>query len=198
MKYLQEYYWLISLVIAIISILILIIRFEKGRTRTGRIVIISIMTALAVVGRFIPIIKPVAAFAIISGIYLGSETGFMVGAMTALISNIWFGQGPWTPFQMFAWGFSGLIAGILTKQLKNNRILLFIYGAFAGILYSFIMDIWTVLWASSGFDIRSYGAALLTAVPYTISYALSNVLFLLLLFKPIGRRLERIKVKYIL
>lgn len=196
MTFLKDYYWLISILIAVICIVSLLIHFEKGKTRTGRIVIIAIMTALSVTGRFIPFLKPVAAFAIITGIYLGGEAGFMVGAMTALISNIWFGQGPWTPFQMFAWGIAGLFAGILSPVLLKNRWIVLIYGAVAGIIYSFIMDIWTVLWYSTDSFFTMYGKALLTAIPYTISYALSNVLFLFLLLKPLGRRLERIKIKY--
>ena len=74
-------------------------------------VIAAVITALCVVGRFIPFFKPIAALTIIAAVYLGGETGFMVGAMAALMSNFYFGQGPWTPFQMLAWGMIGLIAG---------------------------------------------------------------------------------------
>lgn len=196
MIFLKDYYWLISLFIALICLFFLFMRFEKGKTRTGRVVIIAIMTALAVTGRLIPVLKPVAAFAIITGIYLGGEAGFMVGALTALISNIWFGQGPWTPFQMFAWGAAGFFAGVFSKSLVKNKGFVLLYGALAGVVYSFIMDIWTVLWASPDSFFEMYGKALLTAVPYTASYALSNVVFLYIMIKPFGRRLERIKVKY--
>ncbi|MBQ4311836.1 MAG: ECF transporter S component, partial [Oscillospiraceae bacterium] len=106
------------------------------------------------------------------------------------------GQGPWTVFQMLAWGLIGMLAGIMAKPLKQNRILLLLYGLIAGISYSFIMDIWTVLAYSEGFSWELYLAALTTAVPYTISYAVSNVLFLALLADPFGEKLERIKKKY--
>ena len=83
---------------------------------------------------------------------LGSESGFLVGAMSALVTNFYFGQGPWTPFQMFAWGMIGLIAGYLGDPLRRSRIALAVYGAFSGIAYSMIMDIWTVLWYGEGFN----------------------------------------------
>ena len=86
--------------------------------RTRRYVIISIMIALSVVGRFIPFFKPVAALTIISGIYIGVDAGIMVGSFSILLSNFYFGQGPWTPFQMLAFGLVGLIAALLKEPLK--------------------------------------------------------------------------------
>lgn len=187
---------IISLAIAVFSLLLFAAGFEKRRTGTRRMVIAAVMTALCFAGRFIPFLKPISALTIITGIYLGGETGFLVGAMTAVLSNFYFGQGPWTAFQMLAWGLIGLVAGILSEPLKRSRVFLLIYGAAAGLMYSFIMDIWTVLWYAEGFDIKLYIAALGTAIPYTASYVISNVLFLSLLAKPFGEKLQRIKNKY--
>ena len=87
------------------------------------------MTALSVSGRFLfamlPGFKPVTAIIIITALYFGAQAGFMTGALTALISNIYFGQGSWTPFQMLAWGIVGLLGGILSGYLKKNKWLLF-------------------------------------------------------------------------
>ena len=187
---------IISLAIAVFSLLLFAAGFEKRRTGTRRMVIAAVMTALCFAGRFIPFLKPISALTIITGIYLGGETGFLVGAMTAVLSNFYFGQGPWTAFQMLAWGLIGLVAGILSDPLKRSRVFLLIYGAAAGLMYSFIMDIWTVLWYAEGFDIKLYIAALGTAIPYTASYVISNVLFLSLLAKPFGEKLQRIKNTY--
>ncbi|MBR1555577.1 MAG: ECF transporter S component, partial [Oscillospiraceae bacterium] len=66
----------------------------------------------------------------------------------------------------------------------------------SGVLYSFSMDIWTVLWYAGEFDLTLYRSALVTAIPYTFSYILSNLVFLSLLKKPIGEKLERIRIKY--
>jgi len=187
---------IISLAIAVLSLLLFYAGFEKRSTGTRRMVIVSVMTALCFAGRFIPFLKPISALTIISGIYLGGEAGFLVGSVTAILSNFYFGQGPWTAFQMLAWGLIGMFAGLLADPLKRNRILLLVYGAAAGLAYSFIMDIWTVLWYAEGFKLNLYFSALATAVPYTASYVISNVLFLSLLAKPFGEKLERIRIKY--
>ena len=187
---------IISLAVAALSLLLFTAGFEKKSTGTRRMVIIAVMTALCFAGRFIPFLKPISALTIISGMYLGGEAGFLVGSLSALLSNFYFGQGPWTAFQMLAWGLIGLFAGMLSKQLLGNRILLLLYGALAGLGYSFFMDIWPVLWYNEGFSIKLYAAALVSAIPYTVSYAVSNVLFLYLLAPPFGEKLRRIKVKY--
>lgn len=187
---------IISMGVAFFALLVFISGFERKNTGTRRLVIAAVMTALCFVGRFIPVLKPVSALTIIAGLYLGGETGFLVGAMSAVISNLYFGHGPWTAFQMLAWGIIGLTAGFLAEPLKRNRSLLIAYGIAAGIAYSFIMDIWTVLWYNKGFSVDLYLAALQTAIPYTVSYVLSNVLFLFLLAKPFGEKLQRIKIKY--
>ena len=187
---------IIALAAAVMALLLFAAGFAKKSTGTRRMVIVAAMTALCFAGRFIPFLKPIAALTIITALYLGGEAGFLVGAMSAVLSNFYFGQGPWTAFQMLAWGLIGLFAGIFSEKLLKSRILLLIYGALTGIAYSFIMDIWTVLWYNQGFDIRLYLAALVSAIPYTASYAVSNVLFLYLLAKPFGEKLQRIKVKY--
>lgn len=187
---------LVSIFAAALSLLLFAAGFDKRRIGTRRMVICAVMTALAFAGRFIPFLNPITAMAIITGIYMGCEAGFTVGALAALLSNFYFGQGPWTVFQMLAWGLIGFIAGLLSAPLKKSRIALLTYGVLCGALYSFIMDIWTVLWYNRGFSLSLYGAAIASAIPYTASYIVSNVLFLLLLFKPFGVKLERVKTKY--
>ena len=187
---------IISLGIAVLALILFMTGFEKRNIGSRRMVLTAVMTALAVVGRFIPLIKPVTAICIIAGMYLGAEAGFFTGSLSVLISNIYFGQGPWTPFQMLGFGLIGLAAGYLSKPLIRSRVFLIIFGVLSGAAYSFIMDIWTVLWYSGGFDWRLYLTALGSALPFTITYAVSNVLFLLILGGPMGRKLGRIKVKY--
>ena len=192
----DKMYSYISLVITILAIVLFISGFEQRKIGTRRMVIVVVLTVLSVVGRFFPIIKPVTAVTIIAGIYLGGEAGFLVGAMSAVISNFFWGQGPWTPFQMFAWGLIGLIAGLISKPLKNSRLMLYAYGALSGVLFSGIMDVWTVLWYNNGFNADMYLASVLTAVPMTLVYAASNVIFLIFLAGPVGKKLERIKTVY--
>ena len=189
-------YLIISLGIAVLALLLFMTGFEKRNIGSRRMVITAIMTALAVFGRFIPLFKPITAICVMTAIYLGAEAGFFCGSLSVLISNIWFGQGPWTPFQMLGFGLIGLIAGYLSRVLLRSNALLLLYGVVAGVAYSFIMDIWTVLWYAGGFDWGLYAAALLSALPFTALYAVSNVVFLLILRKPVGNKLNRVKIKY--
>ncbi len=186
----------VSLAVAGLSVVLFLTGFERQKTGSRRLVIVSVMTALAVVGRFIPVLKPVAAVTIMTAIYLGGESGFLVGAMTALISNFYFGQGPWTPFQMLAWGLIGLFAGLLADPLRRSRVLLLVYGVVSGIFYSMTMDIWTVMWYGGGFDPQLYKSAIIAAIPHTTAYVVSNVVFLALMADPFGEKLDRLRVKY--
>ena len=189
-------YLIISLGIAVLALLLFMTGFERKNIGSRRMVITAIMTALAVFGRFIPLFKPITAICVMTAVYLGAEAGFFCGSMSVLISNIWFGQGPWTPFQMLGFGLIGLFAGYLSKALLRSRWLMLIYGVVAGLASSFIMDVWTVLWYAGGFDWRLYTAALVSAIPFTLLYAVSNVVFLLILQKPVGNKLNRVKIKY--
>lgn len=186
----------VSLSVALLSVVLFVTGFEKKQTGTRRQVLVSIMIALSIVGRLIPFFKPVTAITIITAIYLGGEAGFLVGSFSALLSNFYFGQGPWTPFQMLAWGLIGLFAGFLAKPLQKSKTALIIYGVLSGVAFSFIMDVWTVIWYNGGFNISLYLAALTTAIPHTVLYSFSNFIFLLLLSKPFGEKLNRIKIKY--
>ena len=193
-------YSFVIIAVAVMALLFFAMSFERKQARARSMVIVAVMTTLSVLGRlvfaWIPAFKPITAIVIITAIYMGGESGFLVGVMSAAVSNLFFGQGPWTPLQMLSWGLIGLIAGYLAQPLRRSRVLLVIYGVFAGVLFSFVMDVWTVLWFSEGFSWQLYLASLAAAVPYTIGYVLGNVVFLLVLARPIGEKLERIKLKY--
>lgn len=193
-------YSYITFALLILSLLLFFLVVEKRKIGTRRSVVVAVMTALAVAGRLIfkviPGFTPITAMAVISGMYLGPESGFLVGALSALLSNFYAGQGPWTPFQMFAWGIVGLLGGIIAPLLKKHKLCCVIYAIFAGILYSLILDIWTVLWYGEGFSVAAYLAAIATALPSTAMYCLSNIIFLLLCVGPFGTKLERIRLKY--
>lgn len=109
-----------SLVIIALILIPFYISFEKDRPYARQIVLVSVMTALAVASRaaffWIPQFKPIIAVIIIAGAALGAQSGFIVGSMSAFVSNFLFGQGPWTPFQMVAWGLIGMLAGLLFNR----------------------------------------------------------------------------------
>lgn len=196
----EKYYAFISVLVALLSCIPLFYAFERRENSSRELAVLAVLIALSSLGRFIfaplPGFKPITAITVIVAVWLGKEAGFVVGSLSAVISNFYFGQGPWTPFQMFAWGFLGFLAGILSNPLKRNKIMLSLYGLLAGVSYSLIMDVWTTLWADGTFNISRYLASVITALPVTAEYAISNVVFLLLLSKPIGEKLERLKNKY--
>ena len=196
----EKSYSFIILIITLLSLLLFITGFEKRKTGTRRLLLVSVLTALAVTGRFvfspIPGVNPITSITVIAAVYMGSESGFLIGALSALISNFFAGQGIWTPFQMFAWGIIGLIAGAMPKILAGHRIRLCIFNFFAGILYSLLMDVWSVIWYNGTFSLKLYSAALVTALPFTLVYSASNILFTLVLAKPFEEKLTRMKKKY--
>lgn len=170
--------------------------FEQKKTGSRRLILVAVMVALSVIGRFIPILKPISALTVITAVYFGKEAGFLTGSLSAVISDFYFGMGPWTPFQMLGFGLIGYFAGLLQNRLKNSLPLLLIYGGVSGIFFSFIMDVWTVVWYNGSLDPSLYAAALLTALPYTVTYSVSNILFLGVFSKPLGRKFDRIKKVY--
>ena len=177
-----------SMACALLSCGVFFLSFEKRQGELLRLLLVAVMVALCIGGRILcsalPTFKPVAALSILTG------------SLSAVLSNFYFGQGPWTPFQMFAWGIVGFGAGLLAKLLQKSRIMLLLYGAFGGVAYSFVMDVYTVLWQDNAFHVARYIAAVVAALPHTISYIVSNVVFLFLLAVPVGRTLQRVKSKY--
>ena len=188
---------------------------EKRRIRNDVIMIGSIV-ALIVLGvrlfsdRRYTLVSMMIAFLACFFFYLTYEKKegsirrmVMIAVMTTitvisrLTSNIFFGQGPWTPFQMLTWGIIGFLSGLpgLRKVLRN-RIPLIIWGMLMGMLYSGIMDIWTVLDLTGLWSWKRYLMALSTAVPYIIAYMSSNVVFLMIGLKPLGEKLNRVQTKH--
>lgn len=194
-------YVLISVAMAFFACIPFYYAYEKRKGSIRRMVLIAVMVTLAVAGRLLfsplPSIKPVSAIVIIAGIYMGAETGFLVGSLSAIVSNLFFGQGPWTPFQMLAWGVIGFVAGLPVRGvwLKNKRCLA-VFGIFSGIFYSTVMNVWAAISFSGSFSWSRFVAAMLTSLPTTAGYIFADVVFLSLLSKPLGDKLNRIRIKH--
>ena len=195
-------YNLTSMLVVLVLISPFFLSFEKKESTSRELVLLAVMVSLSVISRmvffFMPGVNPMAALAIISGLYLGKDLGFMIGALSPLVSNMLFTQGPWTPFQMFAYGFVGFLAGIpfISSLAKDNKWVLSFLGVLLAVLFSGMMDIWTVLSADNVFTLKRYLIILLQSFPMTVNYVIANLLFLSVLNKPIGRRIERVKFKY--
>lgn len=196
----DKQYAFISLAVSLLALFQFFLSFERKENAGTKLVLIAVMTALSVAGRMIfaviPGFKPVTALVIITAIYFGREAGFITGALSAVLSNFYFGQGAWTPFQMLTWGLVGWVSGVFAKKLADNKVCLSICGFAAGIGYSLLMDVWSTLWMDGTFNMNRYLYSVFTSLPHMAVYAVSNVVFLLLLTKPIGRKLERVKTKY--
>ena len=197
----SERYGLISMLVALLACVPFFAFFERRRTSARELVTLSVMTALSVVGRLlftpIPAFKPVSALTVITGIAFGPVAGFVTGSMSAVVSNIFFGQGPWTPFQMLIWGLIGFVSGVIFKRGKPpHPVALIVMGVLSGAFYSIGMDVWTTLSGDGGFSLSAYLAYAAASLPTTISYAVSNVVFLLLLTRPMLHKTERLRVKH--
>ena len=162
---------------------------------------VVVLTALSVTGRLLfaalPNFKPVSAIVILAGVCFGRQSGFLTGALSALVSNLFFGQGPWTPWQMYAWGLMGYVAGALasTKLFRRPWVVL-LYGFLASFGYGFLMNSWMlfsfvhpVTWQAA---LATYGAAL----AFDAAHAVSTVAFLSVTLLPWQKELRRIRQKY--
>ena len=177
--------------------------FEGRKPQARELVLVASLCALGVAGRaaffMLPQFKPVLALTIISGVALGGETGFLVGAMTMLASNVLFSQGPWTPFQMFAMGIIGFLAGVLFRRgwLRRSRAALCVFGAISAVLiYGGIMNPVSALLYARTLEWKVIAAYYVTGFPMDCVHAAATVFFLLVLAEPMLEKLDRIKIKY--
>lgn len=196
-------YYFISLLIILEITLPFCAEFERKKPPAREVVIISVLCALTVAGRaafyMLPQFKPVAAIVIITGVCFGGEAGFLVGAAGAFVSNFFFGQGPWTPWQMFAFGMIGFIAGTLfkLKVFGKTRASFAIFGFLATfIIYGGIMNPASVLMMTDAPNKEMIVSAYITGLPFDLIHSLSTAFFLWLLEKPMTEKLDRIKLKY--
>lgn len=196
-------YYVVSLLILAETLLPFFLAFEGRKPQARELVVLAVLCALGVAGRAafvaVPAFKPVTALVIISGVAFGGEAGFLVGAMTMFASNMLFGQGPWTPWQMFAMGVIGLLSGIMFRKglLRRDRLSLSVFGAVVTMLiYGGIMNPASVLMFQPNPDLSMFLTAYLTGVPVDLVHAAASVLFLWMLSAPMLQKLDRIKEKY--
>jgi energy-coupling factor transport system substrate-specific component len=164
--------------------------WERGRPPSRLLALVAALAALAALGRLafapLPNVKPTTDIVLISGYVLGGAPGFIVGAVGALASNIVFGQGPWTPWQMAAWGVVGILGawlGVMTGRRLGRIGLAAACGA-AGLVFGAIMDLstWTTL--SGSHTLAAYVTIAGVSLPFNIAHAVGNVVFCLL-FGPV-------------
>jgi len=174
--------------------------FEKSRASTREIAVIAVLGAIAALGRVslaaLPNIQPVTCLVIISGYVFGARAGFMVGSTAALASNFFLGQGPWTPWQMFAWGLAGSSAACFRVAFPGaGKRAMLAFQFTWGYLYGGIMNIWT--WATfiQPLNWQSFLATCAAGVWFDTVHAAGNVLFYLLFGTGAVKVLDRFKKK---
>ena len=196
-------YYFISLLIILETMIPFCMTFEGRHPKARELVIISVLCAIAVAGRaaffMLPQFKPVVALVIIAGVSFGGETGFLVGAVTGFVSNFFFGQGPWTPWQMFAFGIIGFLAGILFRKglLRKTKISLCVFGGLATIIiYGGIMNPATIIMSQDRLNFAMIKAAYISGLPFDLAHGASTVFFLWFIAEPMIEKLDRVKIKY--
>ncbi|MDO5096077.1 MAG: energy-coupling factor transporter ATPase [Peptostreptococcaceae bacterium] len=196
-------YYFISMLIILETLLPFVLLFEERKPQAKELVVIAVLCAMAIAGRsaffMLPHFKPIAAIVIIAGACLGAEAGFLTGATTMFVSNMFVGQGPWTPWQMFALGIIGFLAGILYKKgwLRKTTGSLCAFGAFAVLfIYGGLMNPASVLMYQPRPTREMFLIAYIQGLPFDLIFAFATVFFLWFLSKPMIEKIERVKVKY--
>lgn len=196
-------YMLISMGILILSFIPFAAMFEGKKPRAREITVTAVMIAIGVIGRaaffMLPQFKPMTAVVIISGIALGGETGFVVGSMSALVSNMLVGQGPWTPWQMFALGIIGFISGLIfnDKNFERKKLIVGIYGFFAAfVIYGFILDTSSVTMTVYSMNFQTALSVYLAGIPFNLIHGAATFIFLMIIGNSMIRKLSRIKKKF--
>lgn len=200
----NRHYSVTALLVLVECMLPFFLVFESRKPKARELVTIAVLCAIGVAGRsaffMLPQFKPVMALVILSGVAFGGETGFLVGAVTMLVSNILFSQGPWTPWQMFSMGIIGFLAGILFRKgwLRRSRGSLAAFGAFSAVfIYGGIMNpASAVMYSSASLNWNVLMAYYVSGLPMDLVHAAATVIFLLLTAEPMLEKLDRIKVKY--
>lgn len=193
-------YYLVAVVILILSMLPFLASFEKSRPSARELTLIAGLIAVAVISRavfyLIPQIKPIGAVVIVCGACLGAKCGYFIGAMSAFLSNFIFGQGIWTPFQMVAMGIVGLAAGLMFNK-KAKRIPMAIAGfvlCFA--VYGLIVDLSSVLMMTNDYSMMSVLSIYAAGVPFGLTFGATTAVFLLLFGEAFAKKINRIVMKY--
>lgn len=197
-------YLFISMMTAVLSCIPFWTSLSRGKYSAKKVVLIAVLVAIATAGRSVffmfPGIKPMAAVVIVTGISLGAEAGFLTGSLTMLLSNMLFGQGPWTPWQMFSMGLIGLLAGLLAtagKERMEKRSSLCLFGLISPlVIYGGIMNFASLLMMSYTINKESIIAIYLSGIPMDLLHAVSTVVFLAVGGKPMLEKIERVKKKH--
>lgn len=199
---------LLMLLVVTVVLALFFAGYEAGRPALRQIMPTLVLAALAAAGRIlfaaVPDFKPVSAIVIIAGATLGRRNGFMVGALAALASNFFFGQGMWSPWQMYAWGMVGYLGGVLESAGafssrttgRPRMVVLIAYGLASGVLYGAIINAYGVLGFVRPLTWPGVLAYVAASLPFDAIHGVATAAFLAVLYGPWTRRINRVVRKY--
>ena len=176
--------------------------YERSHPSSRLIALIAALTALAVAGRLalapIPNVVATTDIVLITGYALGAAPGFAVGALAAVVSNIWLGQGPWTPWQMAGWGLVG-IGGAAVAQLTGRelgRIGLAAACGIAGLAYGALLDFSVLVTYGGEQSLDRYLALSARGIPFNVAHALGNIALALAAGPALVRTISRYRTRF--
>ena len=191
----------LTLLVALLAVGLVFASFEASRPPLRQLMPTAVLAATAAAGRVlfapIPDVKPVSAIAVIAGATLGRRSGFMVGAVAALVSNFFFGQGSWTPWQMYAWGLVGYLGGVFADRgLMERGGVLYAWGFLSALMYGAILNGYYVLGFVRPLTWPSVLAAYAAGFPLDCVHGVATAAFLAAIWLPWGRSIRRVVRKY--
>lgn len=191
----------LTLLVALLAVGLVFASFEASRPPLRQLMPTAVLAATAAAGRVlfapIPDVKPVSAIAVIAGATLGRRSGFMVGAVAALVSNFFFGQGSWTPWQMYAWGLVGYLGGVFADRgLLERGGVLYAWGFLSALMYGAILNGYYVLGLVRPLTWPSVLAAYAAGFPLDCVHGVATAAFLAAIWLPWGRAIRRVVAKY--
>lgn len=190
---------LIITLLMLLIIIALIFEFESTARGSKEITLISMLGAISAVSRIpfaaIPSIQPCTYLIICTGLVFGPVTGFTVGALTPLISNFFLGQGPWTLYQMFAWGLIGVLSAFL-KRFRYNTFGIIVFGFICGYLYGVIMNLWHWSFFIYPHTLLTFLAVQASSSWFDSLHAIGNIAFLKLFGVKTLKVLERFRKRF--
>ena len=192
---------LLTALAAVLAVGLMLAGVEASRPAMRQLMPTVVLAALAAAGRLlfaaVPDVKPVSAIAIVAGATLGPQSGFAVGALAALVSNLFFGQGAWTPWQMYAWGLVGYVAGFVCRgEGRRARVAVYVWGFCSALVYGASLNGFYIIGFVRPLTWQTALAAVLAALPFDLIHGVSTVGFLLLVWTPWRASIRRVVAKY--
>ncbi len=175
--------------------------YERSRPPSQVVALVAALAALAIAGRIafaaFPNVKPTTDVVIFAGYALGGAPGFAVGALAALVSNFWFGQGPWTPWQMAGWGLCGVLGAALALGGRNaGRLSLAATCGLAGIAYGALLNFSLMATYGGDLSLRHFGLLEARAIPFDAAHAAGNFTLALIAGPAMVRMLTRFRERF--